>query len=142
MIKSSIFLSLIFVLTGFTFVNQSESVDPSHGQQERWVAPEKAKTLKNKREANASSIANGKKVFEARCQVCHGATGAGDGPGAKDLDPKPATLASALVQDQVDGEIYWKISIGRGAMVKWGPILSKNDRWDLVNYIRTLKASE
>ena len=106
--------------------------------QERWVAPESAKDLKNPQEANKKSVRAGAKLFKARCQVCHGPKGEGNGPGSKGLDRPPANLSSALVQDQVDGEIYWKISTGRGPMIKWGPILKKKDRWNLVNYIRTL----
>jgi len=33
----------------------------------------------------------------------------GDGAGSIALDPKPANLTSNKVQDQVDGEIFWKI---------------------------------
>jgi mono/diheme cytochrome c family protein len=45
------------------------------------------------------------------------------------------------VQDQADGELFWKISEGRGAMVGWKLIISEEDRWHLVNYIRTLKSN-
>ena len=70
--------------------------------------------------------------------ACHGTKGKGDGAGGKSLNPKPANLASKEVQQQTDGEIFWKISNGRNAMIKWGPIIKESDRWHLVNYIRTL----
>lgn len=106
--------------------------------QDKWVAPESAKSLKNPR-SGAESVANGKSIYSTRCVVCHGATGKGDGPAGKALNPPAADHSSEVVQAQTDGELFWKISEGRGAMVGWKLILSEQDRWDLVNYIRTLK---
>ncbi|MDT8347182.1 MAG: cytochrome c, partial [Flavobacteriaceae bacterium] len=73
------------------------------------------------------------------CVLCHGNNGKGDGPGGKTLKPKPADLTSKSVQAQTDGEIFWKITKGRGAMAQWEHIIDEKDRWNLVNYIRTLK---
>lgn len=126
------FLIFSFILYGFmgTVV-----------QQDRWLAPKEAQTIKNPvplSERYASSV-KGKKIFKTRCMICHGPKGKGDGPGGKALDPKPQNLTSELVQDQKDGELFWKVSNGRNAMIKWGPILSAQERWDAINYVRTLK---
>ena len=59
---------------------------------------------------------------------CHGAKGKGDGAAAAALNPKPADWTSKQVQDESDGEIFWKISTGRGAMPSWRH-LPENDRW-------------
>jgi mono/diheme cytochrome c family protein len=42
------------------------------------------------------------------------------------------------VQDETDGELFWKISHGRGPMPPWGH-LADNDRWAVIRYIRSLK---
>jgi len=107
-----------------------------------WVAPSSAKSIKNPVASSkrSSSAKAGKKIFKTRCIVCHGEGGKGDGPGGKALNPHPANLTSAKVQKQSDGEIFWKITNGRGAMLKWGPIIPEKDRWSLVNYIRTIKS--
>jgi len=128
-IKHSFYL-IPLALLSFTTITQ----DP-------WKAPESAKAIKNpvsiqKRKASAKK---GAVTFKKFCIACHGTKGLGDGPGSKALTPKPANLTSLRVQNQKDGEIFWKISNGRGPMIKWGPIIKENDRWDLVNYIRTLK---
>jgi len=68
---------------------------------------------------------------------CHGAKGKGDGPAAVALNPKPADWTSPAVQAESDGEIFWKISTGRGAMPSWS-FLPETDRWALVRYIRSL----
>jgi mono/diheme cytochrome c family protein len=54
------------------------------------------------------------------------------------LSPKPADWTSKKVQDEADGEIFWKITTGRGPMPSWKH-LPENDRWALVQYIRSLK---
>ena len=71
--------------------------------------------------------------------TCHGASGKGDGAAAAALPPpKPADWTSAKVQAETDGELFWKITNGRGAMPPWKHLPEK-DRWELVNYIRTLE---
>lgn len=124
----------IFLWSGF---DQNNVI----AQEGRWVAPSSAKEIKNPvaEKKVSASAKKGAKLFKKFCIVCHGETGEGNGPGSKSLNPKPANLTSELVQNQVDGEIFWKISNGRNAMIKWGPIIPEEDRWDLTNYIRTLK---
>ncbi len=73
-----------------------------------------------------------------RCIACHGPGGKGDGPASKALNPKPADHTSARTQAQTDGELFWKITNGKGMMVGWEKIIKEEDRWHLVNYIRTL----
>ena len=100
-----------------------------------WVAPADAKAAKNP----VKGIGNAKKAVETNCVSCHGASGKGDGPAAAALPPpKPANWTGDAVQKQTDGEIFWKISNGRGAMPPWKH-LPDNERWEIVNYIRTLK---
>ena len=108
-------------------------------QEDIWKAPKEAKKIKNPIVNKDVSALNGKKLYRSRCAVCHGRTGLGDGPGGKALVPKPESLSTSLVQNQTDGEIFWKITNGRNDMIKWGPILSEEERWDLVNYLRTMK---
>lgn len=123
-------LGIIISLGLVSFIGMQEDV---------WKAPAKAKQIKNPVTSSAKSIASGKKLFRSRCAVCHGTKGLGDGPGGKALVPKPESLATGLVQNQTDGELFWKVTNGRNDMIKWGPILNENQRWDLVNYMRTLK---
>jgi mono/diheme cytochrome c family protein len=107
--------------------------------QAAWVAPAGEKDKKNPLPADAQTIAQGKKVADVNCVSCHGAKGKGDGAAAVALNPKPADWTSAKVQAESDGEIFWKISTGRGAMPAWN-FLPERDRWALVRYIRSLGA--
>jgi mono/diheme cytochrome c family protein len=98
-----------------------------------WQAPAAEKAKKSP----GGNAANGKKLADTNCVSCHG-SGKGDGPAAAALNPKPADWTSAKVQSESDGELFWKISTGRGPMPPWKH-LSDKDRWDLVSHIRTLK---
>src|SRR4030095_15278481 len=71
-----------------------------------------------------------------------GAAGRANGPAAPaSPPPKPANWTSAAVQKETDGEIFWKMSNGRGAMPPWKH-LPEQERWEIVNYIRTLKGKK
>lgn len=103
--------------------------------QGEWKAPADAKKMKNP----VKGVGDAKKTIQTNCVTCHGASGKGDGPAAAALPPpKPADWTSAKVQSESDGELFWKISNGRGAMPPWKHLAEK-DRWEIVNYIRTLK---
>ena len=132
-------LFAIFILSGSVISgNFLTNSDFEHNQDDKWVAPESARKLNNPASGEKSSIKRGKNLYKSYCVVCHGETGHGDGPGSKALDPKPADHTSKAVQSQTDGELFWKISEGRGNMVGWQHVLKEHDRWDLVNYVRTL----
>jgi mono/diheme cytochrome c family protein len=98
-----------------------------------WEAPASEKTKKNP----GGNVAAGKKLAETNCVSCHGASGKGDGPAAAALNPKPADWTSPRVQKETDGELFWKISNGRGPMPPWKH-LSEKERWDLVTYVKSL----
>jgi mono/diheme cytochrome c family protein len=103
-----------------------------------WVAPAAEKAKKSPLPADKKTIEQGEKAAKINCTPCHGAKGKGDGAAAAALNPKPADWTSKKVQDESDGEIFWKISTGRGAMPSWKH-LAENERWALVQYIRSLK---
>ncbi len=104
-----------------------------------WTAPAGEKEKKNPLPADAQTIEQGRKVAQVNCVTCHGAKGKGDGAAAVALNPKPADWTSKAVQDDTDGELFWKISTGRGAMPAWRHLPEK-DRWALVGYIHSLAA--
>jgi len=105
---------------------------------ERWKAPEDARKLTSPLKAGSQVIADGKYLFKQNCKSCHGQSGKGDGPVAKTLKVKCADLTSDLVQQQTDGELYYKLSIGRAEMPGFREILTSQERWSLVHYLRTL----
>ena len=106
--------------------------------QGEWQAPASEKGKKNP-QSGPASVANGKKLAETNCVTCHGPGGKGDGPAAAALPPpKPADWTSAKIKSETDGELFWKITNGRGAMPPWKHLPEK-DRWDLISYVRSLQ---
>ena len=103
-----------------------------------WTAPPSEKSKKSPVAASPKALEQGKKVAQVNCVSCHGKGGKGDGAAAAALNPKPADWTSKKIQGESDGELFWKITNGRGAMPAWRH-LSENDRWALVQHIRTLK---
>jgi mono/diheme cytochrome c family protein len=101
-----------------------------------WVAPARAAQRVNPLAATADVIKHGHDVFHRDCEQCHGKLGHGDGPQGISLTPRPADLASEHVQSQSDGAFFWKMSEGRGVMPK--ATIGENDKWAVVNYIRSL----
>jgi mono/diheme cytochrome c family protein len=104
----------------------------------KWDAPASAKGVKNSVAANAESIAEGKSLYAKHCKSCHGAAGKGDGPKAANLDVSCKDFTKADFKKQTDGEIYWKITNGRDPMPTFKSKTSNDERWEIVNYVRTL----
>ncbi len=107
--------------------------------QEKWVAPVSADKIVNPLKGDANAAASGKKTYKMLCAVCHGAKGKGDGIGGAGLTTKPTNLTSEAVQAQTDGAIFWKIEEGRSPMASYKTTLPDKQRWEIINYIRTLK---
>lgn len=103
-----------------------------------WTAPAGEKSKKSPVASSPKTVEQGKKLAQVNCASCHGSSGRGDGAAAAALNPKPADWTSAKIQGETDGELFWKITTGKGAMPPWRH-LPENDRWALVQYIRTLK---
>ena len=102
-----------------------------------WEAPAGEKAKKNPLPDDAKVVDQGQKIAQVNCATCHGAKGKGDGVAAAALSPKPADWTSKKIQAESDGELFWKISNGRGAMPSWKH-LPENERWALVRYIHSL----
>src|SRR5688572_10042978 len=93
--------------------------------------------------ATPESIANGAALYKRQCVMCHGATGAGDGPAAKTLKGKlPALNDKAVMSKHTDAHIHDAITDGKkteiGNMPALGKRLKPEEITDIVNYVRTL----
>jgi mono/diheme cytochrome c family protein len=103
----------------------------------------------NVRTRTSESINRGKFVYETYCLVCHGAAGRGDGPLSSAAGGSFFGVRSLVAPEAgrlSDGELYGVVSdaaaMGRGLMPRYGDKVRGSDRWDVVNYVRTLQALE
>ncbi len=87
----------------------------------------------------AATLAVGDSVYHIYCSVCHGATGAADGP----VSPKigAPSLLTEKARNLSDGHLYSVVRYGRGVMPRYGDkIVLMEERWAVVNYVRKLQA--
>jgi mono/diheme cytochrome c family protein len=93
--------------------------------------------------ADETSLARGSQLFYTNCAMCHGVDGEGNGTiAAFFVKKKPANLTSALVQSKNDGAIFLTISNGFCFMPALNENFTVRERWDLVNFVRTLDQSK
>ena len=93
--------------------------------------------------ATPESIASGEKIFKRQCQMCHGATGVGDGPAAKTLKGKLPNLADKATLAKVsDEDIRDLIEDGKkseiGNMPSFKAKLKPEEITDAIHYVHTL----
>jgi mono/diheme cytochrome c family protein len=88
----------------------------------------------------ADAAEEGAKVFSTNCATCHGPQGHGDGPAGQSLDPQPRNLAE-LQAAAGDDFLFWRIHEGKPgtSMIAWKGILTDEQIWQAVSFIRTLK---
>ncbi|OZY65999.1 cytochrome c/FTR1 family iron permease [Pseudomonas fragi] len=85
----------------------------------------------------------GAPLYAQHCSVCHGETGAGDGPASVGMTPPPANLRDAQRLDRLSlYAIYNTLGLGvEGTdMPSFSDQLDERQRWDLATYIAGLSA--
>jgi mono/diheme cytochrome c family protein len=100
-----------------------------------------AAKVQNAVPSTPKSIADGASVYNRGCASCHGKTGAGDGPAAKQLNPKPSNLTDAeWVHGSSDGEIFAVVRSGipKTAMKGFASKMTEHEIWDIINYLRNI----
>ena len=134
-----IYLALLFVgamaFTAFNLPQDQKIGGP-------WEIPAKYISMKNPNKAgDADAINLGKTIYAKHCRSCHGNTGLGDGPKAKNLGTFAGDFSDAKWQASVtDGEVYYMSIIGRDDMPNYeSKITDDEERWAVVSYIRSLK---
>ena len=107
-------------------------------QQSKWTAPTSADKQKNPTAKDETSLSAGKIIYVEQCKSCHGSKGKGDGPKSASMDVSCGNFTSDDFKKQTDGAIFWKINEGRKPMPSFKLNLNDKQKWNLVNYIRTL----
>lgn len=97
--------------------------------------------------AFVGNVEEGKKVYYFRCAGCHGMKGEGDGVGAAFLYPPPRNFAAGIFKYKStkgegmpsDDDLFKTITNGLPGtpMPRWGDILSENNKWNVIAFIKT-----
>lgn len=112
----------------------------SSSNAEATLAPVPANYAGQTNPLGADAATAGAEVFKTNCVPCHGEQGHGDGPASAALDPAPKNLAE-LQAVTSDDYLFWRISTGKSgtSMVAWEGVLTDEEVWQVVAFIRTLK---
>lgn len=101
-------------------------------------------SIKNPLQESAENLAEGKRLYEIQCKVCHGEKGEGNGQivelpdgGDGPFTSRPPAYGTRLPQI-TDGNIFYSVSYGKGMMGAYAPHLSVNERWQVIQYIKSL----
>jgi mono/diheme cytochrome c family protein len=112
---------------------------PAQEIKQPWAAPASASAVQNPVKASSAGRKDAEQIYQQNCVICHGKTGASNGPAAGSLPEKPANFTDAqMMKKASDGELFWKMTTGRAPMPSWQDRLSETQRWELVNYLREL----
>lgn len=120
---STIFVTLVLM---FALINSAFPQD--------WNIPSTAKKKLNPHELNKENISVGKKVYQVNCKSCHGEPTKNN---MLPLVPTPTDLGTQNFLVQSDGEIYYKLKTGKGAMPTFEKTLSDDDKWMVIAYLRS-----
>lgn len=106
----------------------------------QWDTPAKYKSMKNVKANDKDADLVGKTLYSRYCKSCHGSKGDGMGPKSKGLDTDIRSFASPEFKKLSDGAKYYRAFVGRDEMPNFEKkITDENERWLLINYIKSLK---
>ena len=134
--------AIITGILSITFGILLGQVSPSEfaAHMKKWNVPAEAENAVNPYAHNTAATDSGKIIYQKICSVCHGTGGKGDGVAAVGLSVQPANHTSDHVQSQSDGALYYEITTGHAPMPSYKTVLNDKQRWQVVNFIRTLKS--
>lgn len=139
----------LLLATVFTAMLLSFYIRPVQSADEQALRPRvpeamlaQVQALRNTVPSDARAIEEARKIFQGRgsCFTCHGEKGRGDGPTGASFNPPPRNFTDIGWQRaRTEGEIFWAITNGTGyGMPVFGDMLSDEERWMLVDYVREL----
>lgn len=101
-----------------------------------------ARALKSPLPDSPEVVAKGKALYDGKgaCFNCHGTDGGGNGPAAAKMSPPPRNFQHhGFWHHRTEGEIFWVIKHGSPgtAMIGFGPVLSDDEIWSVIQYERT-----
>ena len=101
-----------------------------------WLVPPDQSAISNPTEYNLENVKRGKEIYTRNCQSCHGDPGKNN-PLA--LNPLPIDIASERMHANSEGDMFYKITAGRGIMPPFEASIPEDDRWKLINFILNYK---
>lgn len=101
---------------------------------QEWVVPDDKKGRLSTFSFDEKTQKEGEKLYRINCISCHGTPGKAN---YLPLVPPPGDPATDKIQRNSDGEIYYKVTSGRGQMPSFRSVLSSDELWNIVSFIRS-----
>jgi mono/diheme cytochrome c family protein len=89
--------------------------------------------------SDANSLQRGRVLYDIDCALCHSAGGVGNGPIGGYFSKRPVAFTSDLMASMTDSHIFAVITQGYGSMPRLSENLMLDERWDVINYVRSLR---
>ena len=105
---------------------------------QEWIVPADKKDKLSTFLFDENTRNEGEKLFTVNCLSCHGTPGKGN---YLNLVPTPGDPATDKIQKNIDGELFYKIATGRGQMPNFKSVLSSNEIWNVISYIRSFNST-
>jgi len=112
--------------------------DDSSTNERAWRVPSRWARNENPIPRSDKSVTDGQRLYEQECFTCHGEQGKGDGPSSDVLEEEVRDLTEPEVSNQTDGALFFKITAGRKPMPSYRKLLTDDERWEVIHYLRTL----
>ena len=104
------------------------------------VSWQEATNLANPVQLNDQVRQRGQQLYRENCAMCHGADGKGQSVVAAHFRNAgrvpPVDFTSQRARDRTDGQLHWIVTNGLGGMPPFGNLLSEEERWTLVHFVR------
>jgi mono/diheme cytochrome c family protein len=107
---------------------------PSFARGQDWTVPEDKKGRLSTFPFSEETRKEGEKLYTVNCMSCHGNPGKGN---YLALVPPPGDPATEKIQRNRDGEIFYKVTVGKGQMPSFRSVLTTDEIWKTVSYIRS-----
>lgn len=102
---------------------------------QQWVVPDDQKGKVAPFLFTPDMQKQGENLYNKNCASCHGVPGKDNW--VKQLSPPPGDLAQGKAQGNSDGEMFYKFTVGKAPMPEFRNILSEEERWWVIAYLRT-----
>jgi mono/diheme cytochrome c family protein len=130
-------------------VNAPDAAVSTRGGRPAYTYDE-AEGLPNPLERNAQTLTQARQLYGANCAMCHGVDGRGHGPVAESFQRArdtglapvpPVDLTGDRVRARLDGQLYWIVTNGLGNMPAFRALLTEDDVWAVVHFIRMVQGA-
>lgn len=101
---------------------------------QEWVVPEDKRGKLSPFTFNEETRKAGERLYTINCMSCHGTPGKAN---FSNLVPSPGDPATDKIQHNSDGEIFFKVTTGRGPMPSFKNAIKANDIWNLISFLRS-----